>query len=31
MPTQKKIIIGTRRNLIEVTVHNRGEVVDYLK
>ena len=31
MPTQKKIIIGTRRNLIEATVHNRSEVVDYLK
>ena len=31
MPTQKKIIIGTRRDLIEATVHNRSEVVDYLK
>lgn len=31
MPTQKKVIIGTRKNLVEATVHNRGEVVDYLK
>ena len=31
MTTQKKVIIGTRKNLVEATVHNRGEVVDYLK
>lgn len=31
MPTQKKIIIGTRKNLIEATVHNRSEVVEYLQ
>lgn len=31
MPTQKKVIIGTRKTLVEATVHNRGEVVDYLK
>lgn len=31
MPTQKKIIIGTRKNLIEATVYNRSEVVEYLK
>lgn len=31
MPTQKKVIIGTRKNLVEVTVHNRSEVVEYLQ
>lgn len=31
MPTQKKVIIGTRKNLVEATVHNRSEVVEYLK
>lgn len=31
MPTQKKIIIGTRKNLVEATVHNRSEVVEYLQ
>lgn len=31
MPTQKKVIIGTRKNLVEATVHNRSEVVEYLR
>ena len=31
MPTQKKVIIGTRKNLIEATVHNRSEVIEYLQ
>ena len=31
MPTQKKIIIGTPGNLVEATVYNRSEVVEYLK
>lgn len=31
MPTQKKVIIGTRKNLVEATVHNRSEVVEYLQ
>ena len=31
MPTQKKIIIGTRKNLVEATVRNRSEVVEYLQ
>lgn len=31
MPTQKKVIIGTRKNLVEATVRNRSEVVEYLQ
>lgn len=31
MTTQKKIIIGTQPNLVEATVYNRSEVVEYLK
>ena len=31
MPTQKKVIIGTRKNLVEATVHNRSEVVECLQ
>lgn len=31
MPTQKKVIIGTRKNLVEATVHNRSEVIEYLQ
>lgn len=31
MPTQKKVIIGAQPNLVEATVYNRSEVVEYLK
>lgn len=31
MPAQKKVIIGTRKNLVEATVHNRSEVIGYLR
>lgn len=31
MLTQKKVIIGTRKNLVEATVRNRSEVVEYLQ
>lgn len=31
MPTQKKIIISTRKNLVEATVHNRSEVIEYIR
>lgn len=31
MPIQKKVIIGAQPNLVEATVYNRSEVVEYLK
>lgn len=31
MTIQKKVIIGARRGLVEVTVCNRNEVVEYLQ
>lgn len=31
MPIRKKVIIGTRKNLVEATICNRSEVVEYLQ
>lgn len=31
MTIQKKVIIGARRGLVEATVCNRNEVVEYLQ